>query len=165
MATTVRSSFRLSERGIQRLLRGDIGDFAEDISRTAYVRARRRVPQGSGALFRGIRDEGVEYDRSGVTGTVSCTAPHVGYVIYGTGGASAIHGSGRGENYPIGAAMVQRGVPFGNVNRSPGRVGRRPHRMFSNQFRGQDPNNFLAEALQVALNRQGIFARVRTDFS
>lgn len=161
MATTVATNFRVSERGIQRLLHTDIGDLADDINTDAYRSARRSVPKGSGELFNGIRNEGVSFTRSAAIGTLSCTAPHVGYVIFGTGGPSVKHGDGV-TNYPIGAAMVRRGVPFGNVNRSPGKSGRRPHLAYAKRFRGQEPNNFLARALQRAMTRNGFFATVRT---
>jgi hypothetical protein len=150
------------ERGIQRLLHTDIGDLADDITNDAYRSARRSVPQGRGTLFNGISNDGVDFTRSTAIGTISCTAPHVGFVIQGTGGSSAIYGNGR-TNHPIGAALVQRGVPFGNVNRSPGRVGRRPHLMFAKRFRGQEANNFLARALERAMERNGFFGTVRTQ--
>lgn len=161
MVSRVSTSFSVRESGIQRLLHTDIGDLADDITTDAYRSARRSVPKGSGALFNGIQNEGVSFTRSAAVGTLSCTAPHVGFVIQGTGGASVIHGSG-GKNHPIGAAMLQRGVPFGNVNRSPGRVGRRPHTMYAKRFRGQEPNNFLARALERAMERAGFFSTVRT---
>lgn len=161
MATRVSSNFRVSERGIQRLLHTDIGDFADDVNTDAYRSARRGVPKGSGALFNGISNDGVSFTRSSAIGTISCTAPHVGYVIFGTGGASVKHGDGV-TNHPIGAAMVRRGVPFGNVNRSPGKVGRQPHLAYAKRFRGQEPNNFLAKALERAMQRRGFFATVRT---
>lgn len=161
MATRVSTSFRVTERGIQQLLHTDIGDLADSINTDAYRSARRSVPQGTNALFNGIRNDGVHFTRSAAIGTISCTAPHVGYVIGGTGGASAVYGN-TGKNYPIGAALVQRGIPFGKVNRSPGRSGRRPHKMFSKKFRGQEPNNFLARALNRAMERHGYFSAVRT---
>lgn len=157
MPTRVTTEFRVNERGIQRLLTTDIKDFVDELSRDSYRAARQIVPIGSGRLAAGIRQEAAR--RSGVyemTGAISATAPYVGHVIYGTGGESAIHGAGRGRVYPIGAAMVRRGVPFGNVNKRPGQVGRQPHRKFSNKFRGQDPNNFLARAVDLAAARHGI---------
>lgn len=163
MASRVTTSFRVTERGIQRLLHTDIGDLADDINTDAYRSARRGVPKGTGALFNGISNDGVSFTRSAAIGTLSCTAPHVGFVIGGTGGSSVIHGNGR-TSYPIGAALVQRGISFGKVNRSPGKVGRRPHLMFSKHFRGQEPNNFLAAALERAMERNGFFAAVRTEF-
>jgi hypothetical protein len=161
MVSRVTTSFQVRERGIQRLLHTDIGDFADDVTTAAYRSARQGVPKGSGALFAGIRNDGVTYTRSTAVGTLSCTAPHVGFVIQGTGGSSVIHGNGR-TSYPIGAALTQRGIPFGKVNRSPGRTGRRPHLMFSKHFRGQEANNFLARALERAMERQGFFGAVRT---
>lgn len=161
MATRVTTSFRVRERGIQRLLHTDIGDLADSINTDAYRSARRSVPQGTGALFNGIKNEGVSFTRSAAVGTLSCTAPHVGFVIQGTGGASVIHGSG-GKNHPIGAAMIKRGVAFGKVNRKPGKTGRRPHTMYAKRFRGQDPNNFLARALERAMERHGYVGAVRT---
>jgi hypothetical protein len=161
MVSRVTTSFRVRERGIQRLLHTDIGELADDINKDAYRSARRSVPQGTNALFNGIRNEGVSYTRSTAIGTLSCTAPHVGYVIQGTGGSSTIHGNGR-TNYPIGAALMKRGIAFGKVNRSPGNTGRRPHKLYSKRFRGQEPNNFLARALDRAMERNGFFGVVRT---
>jgi hypothetical protein len=159
----VTTSFRVRERGIQRLLHTDIGDLADDIATDAYRSARRSVPKGTGALFNGISNDGVSFTRSVAVGTLACTAPHVGYVIGGTGGASIKYGNPR-TNHPIGAALVRRGIPFGNVNRSPGKVGRKPHLMFAKKFRGQEANNFLARALERAMERNGFFGTVRTEF-
>lgn len=161
MVSRVTTSFQVRERGIQRLLHTDIGDLADDITNDAYRSARRSVPQGTNTLFNGIINEGVSFTRSAAIGTISCTAPHVGYVIAGTGGASTVHGNGR-TNHPIGAALIRRGVPFGKVNRSPGNTGRRPHLMYAKRFRGQDPNNFLARALDRAMARHGFIGTVRT---
>jgi hypothetical protein len=163
MVSRVRTSFRVRERGIQRLLHTDIGDLADSINTDAYRSARRGVPQGTNELFNGIRNDGVRYTRSTAIGTISCTAPHVGYVIGGTGGASTVYGNGR-TNYLIGAALMKRGIAFGRVNRSPGNVGRRPHTLYAKRFRGQSPNNFLAKALNRAMERHGFFGTVRTEF-
>jgi hypothetical protein len=163
MVSRVTTSFRVRERGIQQLLHTDIGDLADDITTDAFRSARRSVPKGTGGLFNGIRNDGVSFTKSTAIGTLSCTAPYVGAVIGGTGGASRVYGNGR-TNYKIGAALMERGIPFGNVNRSPGKVGRRPHSMYAKRFRGQEPNNFLARALERAMARAGFFAAVRTEF-
>lgn len=162
MASRVTTSFRVREAGIQRLLHTDIGDLADDINTSAYRIARQIVPIGSGTLLAGIRDEGVSFTRSAAVGTLSCTADHVGFVIGGTGGANVIHG--RGKRHPIGAALVGRGVPFGQANKRPGRGGRKPSKMFSQKFRGQEPNNFLARAQDLAMVRNGFQAPIRTIF-
>lgn len=161
MATRATTSFRVNERGIQSLLHGDIGDFVDDVNEDAYRSARRSVPVGTGELLASIKNEGVTFTRLGATGSISATAPYVGAVIGGTGGASRIYGGG-GKNHPIGAAMIRRNVPFGQVNRRPGKSGRRPHLMFARKFRGQEANNFLARALERAMVRHGIPGATRT---
>ena len=162
MASRVTTSFRVREAGIQRLLHTDIGDLADDINTSAYRVAKQIVPIGSGALSAGIRNEGVSFTRSAAVGKLSCTAPHVGFVIGGTGGSNAIHGTGK--NHPIGAALVKRGVPYGLANRRPGRAGRKPSAMYAKRFRGQESNNFLARALEIAMARQGFPVPIRTMF-
>jgi hypothetical protein len=36
--------------------------------------------------------------------------------------------------------------------------------MFAKKFRGQEANNFLARALERAMERNGFFGTVRTEF-
>jgi hypothetical protein len=138
---------------------GDVYDWAEDVAAPVLLRAvKARTPIGSGHMHRnmGIRD--VQGGGREVTIQIGTKGvPYANRVIRGTGGRAAQYGRD-GKNYPIGASMVGRGVPFGNVNRRPGkRVSWARPAMFAKGFSGQAPNNFMREGLRAGFRQLGLY--------
>lgn len=138
---------------------GDVYDWAEDEAAPVLLRAiKARTPIGSGRMHRGM---GIRDVQGGARETViqigTRGVPYATRVIRGTGGRAAQYG-GDGKNYPIGASMVRRGVPFGNVNRRPGkRVSWAAPTMFARSFRGQEPNDFMREGLRAGFRQLGLY--------
>jgi hypothetical protein len=60
-------------------------------------------------------------------------------------------------NRPIGYTMVGRGIPFGNVNRAPGkRYPGVPAMFTSGPVRGFGGNDILTRGMNLALGRRGL---------
>jgi hypothetical protein len=151
---------RLNNAKISRMTQqgGDVYDWAEDVAAPVLLRAiKARTPIGSGHMHRnmGIRDvQGSRRETIIQIGTQG--VPYATRVIRGTGGRSAQYGGGK--NHPIGASMVRRGIPFGNVNRRPGkRVSWATPTMFARSFRGQEPNDFMREGLRAGFRQLGLY--------
>jgi hypothetical protein len=138
---------------------GDVYDWAEDVAAPVLLKhIKRRTPIGSGNMHRkmfildvqgGGRETVVDIGTKGV--------PYATRVVRGTGGRSAQYGRD-GKNYPIGHSMVGRGIPFGNVNRRPGkRVSWAKPAMFAKGFSGQEPNNFMRDGLRAGFRELGLY--------
>jgi len=135
----------------------------DDFAPVALREVKVRTPIRSGNLNRRMRILDViggpreTIVRVGATGVLDNQGrPYVMKVIRGTGGHGARYG-GDGKNYPIGAALVRDGVPFGNVNRRPGkRVSWAKPAMYAKSFRGQSANNFMQEGLRAAMRKTGL---------
>lgn len=139
---------------------GDIYDTVEDQIAPAILRdVKQRTPIGSGNMHRAMRILDVSGGPREVVAKIGVDDPivnrYIHRVIRGTGGASARWQSTSGRPMPVGAALVRRGVPFGNVSRRPPKKGRLPHRMFAATVRGQEPNNFMQRGMRAALTRLG----------
>lgn len=149
----VRVRVTIDQRALDRLVRdgGLVGDYMEDVAEDATRKARSRAPISSGELSRGI-DWELTARRDRVTITVGTTGvDHASYYLLGHAGIPG------GKKRPIGAALVGRGVPFGNVNRRPGRrYPGTPAMYTSGAIRGFAGNNVIAQALDEELARRGL---------
>jgi len=143
---------------------GDVYDWVEDeFAPVALREIKIRTPIRSGNLNRkmrildiipGARETTVRVGAQGVVDNQG--RPYIHKVIRGTGGHGVRFG-GDGKNYPIGAALGRDGVPFGNVNRRPGkRVSWAKPTMFAKSFRGQAANNFMQEGMRAAMRKVGL---------
>lgn len=142
---------------------GDVYDWVEDdFGPMALREVKVRTPIRSGNLHRAMRVLDVipgareTTIRIGARGVVDNKGkPYIHKVIRGTGGHGVQYG-GDGKNYPIGFALMADGVPFGMVNRRPGKSAPGAPTMFAKNFRGQAPNNFMQEALRAAMRKVGL---------
>lgn len=143
---------------------GDVYDYVEDKVGPAVLREIKvRTPIRSGSMHRKMRVLDVipgpreTVVRVGARGVVDNRGrPYIHKVISGTGGHGAKYG-GDGKNYPIGFALGKDGVPFGNVNRRPGkRVTWAKPAMAAKSFRGQAPNSFMQDGMRAALRKLGL---------
>lgn len=140
---------------------GAVYDYVEDtVGPTILREIKVRTPIRSGKTNRAMRILDVipgpreTVVRVGVRGVVDSQGkPYIHKVIRGTGGHGAKFG-GDGKNYPIGFALGQDGVPFGNVNRRPGkRVSWARPTMFAKSFRGQAPNSFMQDGMRAGMRK------------
>lgn len=142
---------------------GDVYDYVEDrVGPVVLAEIKARTPIRSGNMNRkmkvldvipGARETTL---RVGARGVVDSRGrPYIHKVIRGTGGHGVQYG-GDGKNYPIGFALMADGVPFGKVNRRPGKSAPGVPTMFAKNFRGQAPNNFMQEGLRAALRKLGL---------
>jgi hypothetical protein len=155
---------RLNNAQIRALtMGGDVYDYVEDTVGPAVLREiKARTPIRSGNMHRkmqildvvpGPRETTV---RVGARGIVDSKGkPYIHKVIRGTGGHGVQFG-GDGKNYPIGFALMGDGVPFGQVNRRPGKSAPGVPTLFAKNFRGQAPNNFMQEGLRAAMRKLGL---------
>lgn len=143
---------------------GDVYDYVEDKVGPAVLREIKvRTPIRSGSMNRKMRVLDVipgpreTVVRVGARGVVDNRGrPYIHKVIRGTGGHGAKYG-GDGKNYPIGFSLGKDGVPFGNVNRRPGkRVTWAKPAMAAKSFRGQEPNSFMQDGMRAALRKLGL---------
>lgn len=145
---------RISQRQLDLLVRdgGPVHEYMEDVAHEAFVDARRRCPQSSGELFAGIQEEVSTNGRDICTATLGTEGVgHAYYYLLGHGPIPATN------HRPIGAALVERGVAFGMVNRKPGKKWRGTPRMYTNgPVAGFDGNNILLKAMNAALARNGL---------
>lgn len=142
---------------------GAVYDYVEDeVGPTMLREIKARTPIRSGNLNRkmqvldvipGPRETVV---RVGARGVVDNRGrPYIHKVINGTGGHGVQYGGG-GKNYPIGFALMGDGVPFGKVNRRPGKTAPGVPTMFAKNFRGQEPNDFMQEGMRAGMRALGL---------
>lgn len=142
-------------------VRGDVYDYVEDqVGPTILREIKVRTPIRSGNLHKkmkvldvipGARETVVRVGARNVLDNRG--RPYIHKVIAGTGGHGVRYG-GDGKNYPIGAALARDGVPFGNVNRRPGkRVSWARPAMYARTFRGQEPNSFMQDGMRAGMRR------------
>lgn len=145
-------------------VRGEVTEYVyEEVGPTILREIKVRAPIRSGNLNRrlkvlevipGARETVVRVGARGVLDNQG--KPYIHKVIRGTGGHGAKYG-GSGKNHPIGAALVADGVPFGNVNRRPGkRVSWAAPAMYARTFRGQDPNSFMQDGMRAGMRKLGL---------
>lgn len=143
---------------------GDVYEYVEDTVGPAILREIKvRTPIRSGNLHRkmkvldvipGARETVVRVGARNVLDNRG--RPYIHKVISGTGGHGAKYG-GDGKDYPIGAALVRDGVPFGNVNRRPGkRVSWARPAMYAKTFRGQEANDFMQQGMRAGMRKLGL---------
>jgi len=155
---------RLNNSKIRALtMGGDVYDYVEDRVGPAVLREiKNRTPIRSGNLNRkmqvldvipGPRETTVRVGARGVVDNKG--KPYIHKVIRGTGGHGVQFG-GDGKNYPIGFALMGDGVPFGQVNRRPGKSAPGVPTLFAKNFRGQAPNDFMQEGLRAGLRKLGL---------
>lgn len=149
----VRVRVTIDQRALDRLVRdgGLVGDYMEDVAEDATRKARSRAPISSGELSRGI-DWEMTSARDRCTISVGTSGvPHASHYLLGHAGVPG------GKKRPVGAALVARGVPFGNVNRRPGRrYPGQPSMFTSGPIRGFAGNNIVAQAVDEELARRGL---------
>jgi len=141
---------------------GAVYDWVEDrFAPMALREIKNRTPIRSGNMNRkmkvldvigGARETTVRIGAQGVVDNQG--KPYIHKVIRGTGGHGVQYG-GDGKNYPIGFALMGDGVPFGQVNRRPGKSAPGVPTMFAKNFRGQAPNDFMQEGLRAAMRKVG----------
>lgn len=155
----------LNNSKIRRLTgpRGDVTEYVyEEVGPTILREIKARTPIRSGNMQRkmkvlevipGARETIV---RVGARGVVDNRGkPYIHKVIRGTGGHGVQFGGG-GKNYPIGFALMGDGVPFGKVNRRPGKSAPGPPTMFAKNFRGQEANDFMQEGMRAGMRKLGL---------
>lgn len=143
---------------------GDVYDYVEDEVGPVMLREIKvRTPIRSGNMHKKMQVLDVipgpreTVLRVGARGVVDSQGkPYIHRVIRGTGGHGMKYG-GNGKNHPIGFALGRDGVPFGNVNRRPGkRVSWARPTMFARTFRGQAANDFMQQGMRAALRKLGL---------
>lgn len=150
-------------RGLTGRRGGAIYDYvADEVGPLAVKNIKVRTPIRTGTLHKAIKVLDVipgpreTVLRVGARGVINKDGqPYAMKVIRGTGGRGARYG-GRGKNHPIGAALIKDGVPFGRVNRRPGRSAPGRPLMFAKSFTGQEPNSFMQDGMRATLDQLGL---------
>lgn len=150
-------------RGLTGRRGGAIYDYvADEVGPLAVKNIKARAPIRSGRLHRAIKVLDVipgareTVLRVGAKGVVNDQGkPYVMKVVRGTGGHGVQFG-GKGKNHPIGFALMGDGVPFGKVNRRPGKNAPGPPTLFAKNFTGQEPNDFMQEGMRITLRELGL---------
>lgn len=151
-------------RALTGLPTGAVYDWCEDEAAPVFLKEIKvRTPIRSGQMHRkmkvldvipGPRETVIRVGARGVLDNKG--KPYIHKVIRGTGGHGAKYG-GKGKIHPIGFALGRDGVPFGNVNRRPGkRVSWAKPAMAARTFRGQEPNDFMQQGMRAAMRKLGL---------
>lgn len=150
-------------RGLTGRRGGAIYDYvADEVGPLAVKNIKARTPIRSGRLHQAIKIIDVipgpreTVLKVGAKGVVNDQGqPYVMKVVRGTGGRGVRYG-GSGKNHPIGFALMGDGVPFGKVNRRPGKSAPGPPTMFAKSFTGQEPNSFMQDGMVATLDQLGL---------
>lgn len=154
------AQIRLSQRALDSLVKnaGLVDDFMDDLGEDAQRLAKQMSPIRSGRLHRGIGFEVTSNGRDICTLTLGTTGvDHATLYLQEHPGAPAVPPGGRAM--PIGFALMQDGVAFGNVNRRPGRRYPGNPVMFTyGSTQGWGGNNILGQALALVAVSRGLKA-------